>query len=565
MEESPTVSHTERWLPWLLLTVLCALAFFVALGSIHLIDVDEPRYAEAAREMIATGNWLTPHFNYKPRFDKPALFYWLIALADLVFGINEFAARFWSAALASGLVFFLYGAMRRDLGRRPALAAAVVLATSLQFLALGRLAITDMALTAFIGAAAIALYRTLTAEGTSSRPWALAAYVFMSLAVLTKGPVGLVLPVAGAGLFLFWRRRLREDLRKLDLRLGVVLFSLLTFPWYLLMVAVNGRAFVDSFFVHHNLERYLHVTSGHGGSYFYYLPVILLGFLPWTFFLPEAVWRVVKRVPASHSLPGRGAATIYWILLGGATLLFYSFSRSKLPTYITPVYLSLAVLTGMAWARSLEPPAEFSRGLRIESFVTAGFLLATAVVLIVAPLFLSRVRAAIDPQTGKPLALGNGPALLAVGLLAAGGVLLAAARRRRAPLCFGAVAVSVPAVILIALFTVARPIDNFRQGRLDELAKMAGRDAGPGDTIATYGLRKTGVVFYSRHPVREVGQGDLKRLETLSEKSPRLWVLTRLAYYPELVRSDHFLILRQDAPYVLVVSLPKIPAPERTQ
>ena len=119
--ESSTTPFTKRWLPWVLLAAVCLLGFFAALGSFHLIDVDEPRYAGAAREMMAGGDWLTPHFNSVVRFDKPVLFYWLIALAYGIFGINEFAARFWSAALASGLVFFLYGAMRRDMGERAAI------------------------------------------------------------------------------------------------------------------------------------------------------------------------------------------------------------------------------------------------------------------------------------------------------------------------------------------------------------------------------------------------------------------------------------------------------------
>ena len=133
-----------------LLTLLGLLLFFYRLGSLSLFDADEPAFAEAAREMLLSGDWITPQFNFEPRFDKPILFYWLIALAYKGFGIGEFAARFWSAAFATGLVLsiFLFG--RQWLGQRGALMAALAFATNVGTAILARAAVTDMTLAFFM-------------------------------------------------------------------------------------------------------------------------------------------------------------------------------------------------------------------------------------------------------------------------------------------------------------------------------------------------------------------------------------------------------------------------------
>ena len=553
MEESSTTPFAKRWLPWVLLAAVCLLGFFAALGSFHLIDVDEPRYAGAAREMMAGGDWLTPHFNSVVRFDKPVLFYWLIALAYGIFGINEFAARFWSAALASGLVFFLYGAMRRDMGERAAVAGSVILATSLQFFALARLAITDMALTAFLGGSAISFYRALTADARSSKTWAFFSYLLMGLAVLTKGPVGLVLPSAAAVLFVLCKRNFREDIKKLHLSWGIPLFLAIALPWYLLMIAKHGEAFIDNFFLRQNFGRFLQITSGHGGSPFYYLPILLGGFLPWTPFLPQSLWQSWKTMRGREPLEsGRRAAVTYWLLFGAITFVFYSLSRSKLATYITPDYLPLAVLTGLLWSRSLSSPGKLAPGLGAGAVVTALYLLLASAGALQSPRFLHLFREAIDPKTGNPLELGIGPFLLGAGFLAAAVAAFFSALRKRALLCFGAIAGSSLIMILITLTAVVPILDEVRHGRLGELSKMAGREAAPDDTIVSYGLKKTSVVFYSGRPVREVDQGDLRLLKTLEQGRKGLWVLSRIEYEPEL-RQIGLVIHDMNPPYLLAL------------
>ncbi|HWQ68521.1 MAG TPA: glycosyltransferase family 39 protein, partial [Patescibacteria group bacterium] len=335
----PAATGSRRWVGEVAVTILLIgaslLLFFYRLDSLFLFDADEPAYAEAAKEMLISGDWITPHFNFQPRFDKPILFYWLIALAYKGFGIGEYAARFWSAAFATGLTLSIYRFGRQLLGQRGACIAALAFATNVGTVVLARAAVTDMTLALCMAWTLFCFFDVYLATDKTREHLLFGGYLAMALAVLTKGPIGLLLPGLIIGLFLVIRRKARVTISRLRLLPGIGLFAVIALPWYLLVLRENGWAFIQGFFVQHHLNRYLGVVSSHVGSPLYFLPVVVLGFLPWSTTLSNAfgrLWTFRSRLRAE--LTGRQELLLFLWLWCGVVVLFFSFSRTKLPSYI---------------------------------------------------------------------------------------------------------------------------------------------------------------------------------------------------------------------------------------
>src|SRR5262245_30950113 len=270
---------------YLLLLVAWAALSLVNLGGPSLWDIDEGNNAAAAREMLESGNWVVPTFNYELRVDKPALLYWLQIAAYQTFGVNEFAARLPSALAALAAVLLTYELGRRMFGRVVGLLGGVVLASAVFFCAAAHFANPDALLNAWTLLALFCFWRGHLRGGN----WFVPAGIAMGLAVLAKGPVGFVLPSAVIGVYLLWSRQLR---RLLDRRLffGVLMLALVALPWYVL-VGVETRAnFLRGFFLTHNVGRFLSPMESHSGPIYYYLVVLLVGLAPWSVFLGLAGW-----------------------------------------------------------------------------------------------------------------------------------------------------------------------------------------------------------------------------------------------------------------------------------
>ena len=261
---------------WVLL--ISWLAFGWQLGGVGLVDETEPLFAEAARQMAETGDWITPYFNGVTRFDKPPLVYWLMAVGFQLLGVNEWAVRLPSALAATAMTGLGFYTLRRYGFPHPHLATATVSESGEGGAPLSRRSTQALWLSAWVGAAVMALHpETLVwarigvsdmlltgCMATSllafflgyAQPehpsiqarWYSAFFGLMALAVLAKGPVGVVLPVLIVGAFLVYTGKLRQVLPELRLLSGALLFVILTLPWYLLVIRANGRAYIDSFF-----------------------------------------------------------------------------------------------------------------------------------------------------------------------------------------------------------------------------------------------------------------------------------------------------------------------------
>jgi len=278
----------------LALLVLSLVTFFLGLGRQAITDSDEAFYAEAAREMVEGNDWLTPHFNYEDRWQKPILYYWFTAAAFAGTDVTEFMARFGAALSGVGLVLLTWSITRRLLADAAAawLAGAIV-ATCYGYFAMARAALPDLPLALFITAT---IWATLRATDPAERlptPWAAIAGLSAGLGFLTKGPLGVVIP-AIVLIPIWWRERTRVVVRPADTTMAFVLFAISGLPWYVVMWAVHGTPYLQSFFVADNLERFATTRFNDVRAVWYYVPILVGGLIPWTIFglvLPWALRR----------------------------------------------------------------------------------------------------------------------------------------------------------------------------------------------------------------------------------------------------------------------------------
>src|SRR6516165_10665903 len=291
------------------LLLLCAVAacmFFVGLGRLPLTEPDEGRNAEKAREMLDSGDWITPHYDTLTCLDKPALFFWLVAASFRVFGLSEWAARFPSALMALATSLLVWFLARRMSDNRTGLRAGLIWATSPLVIIFARNVIFDMPLTFFV-TLAMASYWLAEAEDFK-HPWRDAIFfAAMGIAAITKGPVGFLLPLLSVSAYLALRGRLRE-LRKLRWGLGVPVFLASALPWFV-AVSVRNPDFPKYALWQESLLRFATGHARRPGGPLYYLPVFLAGFLPWSFFLLLAGWNRLTRLLKDDVAPTFGPAS----------------------------------------------------------------------------------------------------------------------------------------------------------------------------------------------------------------------------------------------------------------
>lgn len=393
--------------------LLAWLAFFCNLGNIGLVDETEPLFAEAARQMVETGDWITPYFNGETRFDKPPLIYWLMAISYHIFGINEWSVRLPSAISATCLVCFgfyvLYKYGNYHLSNQEstpknkflivklliAWIGAAMIALNPETIAWGRIGVSDMLLTGcmcsalfafFIGYASQAdnhqIYQVnhpqeqknqhsknskILRKKVSSKPnknqlliatktpkinrWYLAFYILISLAVLAKGPIGIVLPAIIIGSFLLYVGKFVQIWKEINIWRGSLIFLTITLPWYSLVTLVNGKEYIDSFFGYHNFERFTKVVNHHGAPWYFYFLVVLIGFAPWSIYLPIAIaqtkfWQ--RRYWCNKQRNEQLSLFVFFWFI--SIFIFFSVSATKLPSYVLPLMPAAAILIGLFWS-----------------------------------------------------------------------------------------------------------------------------------------------------------------------------------------------------------------------
>ena len=421
------------------MTALCLVTFFAGLGRSAIGDADEAFYAQSAREMVDSGDWITPHYNYELRFQKPVFFYWLVAAGYVIAGIGETAARFPSALAGLGLALMTLVVGRRWVNPATGVVAGAIVATSFGYFTMAHASLPDLPLAAFITLAAWALFEAgapaadpATSSGGTANPapddrlrrrWVLLAGLAIGLGILTKGPVALVLP---ALVYLVVRLVMADGLlpskrgwfglRWLDVALATVVLLAVAAPWFAAMADVHGLAYLRRFFVGENLERF--ATERYNGRrpLWFYAPIIVGGLAPWSSLM--ALWmpplgRVLRGVRRLSELEWR---LILWAVV---PVVFYTLSVGQQPRYILPVLPPLAILLARAMvarvAAAEARPGDEGAPFRAATWTTAAVLAATAIVLARAqPVFVSAI-----PMLTWTAAAATALAALALGAVAA--------------------------------------------------------------------------------------------------------------------------------------------------
>src|SRR6266481_3979631 len=372
------------WLAW----VILAAAWFATLQVRPLLDPDEGRYAEIPREMLASGDWITPRFNDLKYFEKPPLQYWATAVAYEAFGLRQWSSRLWSVGLAFACLPLVFAWVARLYGRDSALLALTALAVSPFFAIVGHLNLLDGSFTFWLTAAVLAFTRaqTLPPASCAERRWMLSAWGAGALAVLTKGIVVGVL--AGAALILYsLSERDTRTWRRLHLGAGLALFTALAAPWFV-VVSLRNPSFPGFFFVHEHFTRFLTTVHQRVEPWWYFLPLLLLGVLPWIAPLARACRRAWAGAAAPDAAAVAGAAggglpqfkpLKFLLIFAAVTLVFFSASGSKLAPYILPMLPVLAAVTGACSGAGGEFARHAARiGAGLVVVIAAGLLVYSA-------------------------------------------------------------------------------------------------------------------------------------------------------------------------------------------
>lgn len=526
----------HRWRDLGLIGAVCWLTLFFNLGATRLWDRDEPRNAGCAWEMLQRGDWVVPVFNAELRGHKPVLLYWLMMSSYGVFGVSEFSARFWSAALACGTVLCTYGIGRRLFDASVGRWSAVMLASCLMFDMAGRAATPDSPLIFLCTLSLWVFVRAGFPAGASgpgeftplSRLAVAAMGAVMGAAVLAKGPVGFLLPMAVSGMFLLivrrpvvaadadsarknWRQRVARVLRVFTPRhffrtawsmrplTALAVAAAVAVPWYVWVGLRTDGEFLRAFFFEHHFDRATQSMEGHRGPFLlFYVGAILVGFFPWSVFAVPMVLETIRGIRRGDAWSRGLIFAACWV---SVYVVLFSCARTKLPSYVTPCYPGLALLTGVF----------LCRWMRGESRVSIAWLKAALAIAGLVGLGL---------LIGLPIAaqrfLPGEAALGVLGLIplagAAVGLWLLHLRQQSAQ---AAVAFAAMAVLFTAaLFGGALPRVSRHQQSHELWAAMETQGRVP--QIGSFGCLEPSWVFYVGRPIAEL------RLDQ-AEVFPRPW------------------------------------------
>ena len=504
-EESAPQSRTpeipDRY-PWswkLFALVLLSLLYFGTLADSPLQEPDEGRYAEISREIVETGDWVTPRQNYVSFFHKPPLLYWGGAASMLVFGENEFAARFTPALSGLLTIWFTFLLGSRMAGDRVAFLGAGILATTPLFFAIGQAVTMDMPLTACTTLAFAGVYWLHQSE--NKRPLAVLTAVAAGLGILAKGPVVLVVVGLACLAFLLFTRDW-ESIKALCGWQPILAFLVTTMPWFIL-VSMRNPDFLQTFVVVHHLDRFAG-SVGHPEGPFYYVPILLAGCLPWTLL---ALLLGLRSSTRKTFLMAPREPLLFLGLWAVVVIGFFSMAGSKLPTYMLPVLPALALLLALWLDQAFAVSAETSRKAIDPLILTLTIFGGVLVVggAIAYPLAgWGGETFGEDPEDISSVAL----TLLRTGfgLTVVGGGLSFANPARNLSVPYRMAGLVV--LMALTLFWVTGVRNVFKT--TSELARVIEEHRRPGDTLAVYNVVLHGLPFYlGERVVQSAHRGEL--------------------------------------------------------
>jgi 4-amino-4-deoxy-L-arabinose transferase-like glycosyltransferase len=558
------------------------IAFGWNLGNVGLIDETEPLFAEASRQMLLTGDWITPFFNGETRFDKPALIYWCQAIAYYIMGVNEWAARTPSVLAAMGVIALAFYTVQwyftkkdeleqvTNLPRRylTAAVAAALMALNPEMIVWGRTGVSDMLLTGCIGSTLLCFFLgyaqnqrpVVIANWQFPNQWYLASYVLIAGAILTKGPVGIVLPGLIMIAFALYVGKFWQIWREMRPILGMVIILALSLPWYILVTWRNGWNFINAFFVYHNIERFTEVVNGHSAPWYFYFLVVLLGFAPYAVYIPASLVRLklwqrkywLQQERSQHL----GLFVSLWFL---GVFGFFTVSVTKLPSYVLPLMPAAAILVALSWS-DLFPTSQNSTptpitSVRISVWVNVAFLtfISTA---------LFNLTQVVGPDPAAPELYAE---MEKSGILKYGGIIwliitlissiLILTHRYRQIIIINLVGFT--AFIAISLMPAILIMDQQRQLPLRELSALIVELKQPNEELIMVGFKKPTVTFYTKQNVNYIkfSQAALKYIQNpeFSKTKSSLLMLIEQEKFQEMdLQPDTYKSLATKGAYHLI-------------
>jgi 4-amino-4-deoxy-L-arabinose transferase-like glycosyltransferase len=534
----------------ILVMITSCLVFFSGLGQYPLFNPDEALYAEPAREMLVTGQYVTTLLNYVVRYTKPPLCIWAMALSYKVFGVNEFAARFYSVACGVILVAAAYLMIARYVSTRAAVIGALSLVVAPLFVLTAREAITDMPLALFMAGSQMAFFHAFKARRFS---FAIAAYVLLGLAVMTKGPVGIVLPLAIVFAYHLLRGELKEALGFYRPLLAALVVGAIAIPWFALEISLTKGAYFQEFIVRENFQRFTAVVDKHNQPFWYHGAAMFAGYFPFSLYLPRICWAQLAKIMSLLRTDGTiwsrylrlktillaqsESDDLYFYCFVWAlfVLVFFSLSVSKLLPYTLPAFPAMAILV----AGEMECAFVTTSFARL-CYPLLAILLVYAGAGVVAPKLMLKAKSL--PQGLSALIIGFAAVQTAVALLA---ILLGRLR-------FFVAGATLFAVISCAVFGVylnkTLPVISAKlEGQLPQFAHFVGQSDLP---IIVFDMRKPGVPFYALRRVENINGADQLR-QRLSQ-IPTAYILTTVNKLEFLQSVKNTKVISQGGDYALV-------------
>ncbi|MCP4627270.1 MAG: glycosyltransferase family 39 protein [bacterium] len=468
------------------LVAVCLILFFFNLGNRALWDIDEGKHAATSKDMVLSGDWVTPKYNGEKFYDKPPLHNWFVAISFLIFGFNEFAARLPAALLGMGCVFITYLLGRRIFGPTAAFLSSLVLASSVEFFVLSRTVVHDISLAFFITLALTLFYLGYENE-KHRKPYFLVGYAAMGLSVLAKGPVGILLPAAIIGLFLILKKQLRF-LREMQVGWGMLVVLAVAAPWYIL-ISIKDPDYLSYFFLKQNFGNFFSADVRHPEPIYYYIPVLMGGMFPWSIFLPLALFRAIRARKSANN-----DGMLFALLWVAVIFIFFSLASSKLGTYLLPLFPAAALLVGHFLNDILiNPSGDLDKGL-IYSYLPLVIILPMALIYII--LFPP---ANLMAETGIELKWVYLPA---GGFIACCFISMGLAIRKKYRAFIGSMVGTVMTILLFSLIFLVPSIEPYRSSKY--LAQKIDKLMDPALNLVFYLKARETFLFYTHRKATEL-------------------------------------------------------------
>ena len=535
-----TQSRTNsRLAPWVILLLACGGLYFNSMGSWAFTDPGESYYTEAAREMVECGDWIVPHLNYQIYFSKPILTFWLIAASYKIFGLSEMAARLPFALIATMTVLATYQATKKLFGAKPALLGALIAASAPLTVITCKTSPIDLL---FCSALNIAVLGFAMSVFTGSLPWACALWAALGVAVLTKGPAGIVLFGLGTALFLLLEKPAFKTIWSWFLStrpaLGAIIFAALTAPWYYAVWKATKGLFLEVFIVYENFARLAGKTNLHTGYWYYFVPILAYSIAPWSLILAQTIkvtfgdplvdrwlgggrltfkstYRPHMKAASAATIDGTKAKkervqlpqdeierlSVYYLSSWSlAVFIFFSLSKTQLDTYILPIVTPLAILTAVTAVKLFDSQTgadkKLADKLKYDAKWLAVFthicawLSAVLALLCFVGMVLPRVR--IFPS--QRIFLGIAGVLTIIGAVAQ-------FKKIKAKTMVDSLIAAAMTMCALTSFLLPAIFQGAADVRQDDMVALARQLKGSKEEIALFGTYMPSAMYYMQRPV----------------------------------------------------------------